>query len=326
MRGILYGAGIVLYVILLCSFSYAEDVTITTYYPSPAGSYNDLTVANRMVIGDANSDSVVNANDMMVYGWSGGGSTWVPGDPVPGSLVVTNRLTVGTRVPFWNAPVHIHNIEPNTSNKTCALALSDVNAGWNSAIYWLNSSGDRLRHILAQDTGHNDGLFLNMNFNGVGGAGGASETFSILAPTSASVAINTWSSSGYNLYVNGTAFCTSSWSSSDTRLKKNVQPLGNVLEKIKNINGVTYEWKTDEFPDKGFKKGKQVGMIAQDVEKYFPELINTDNQGYETLAYEKFTAVLLEAVKEQQREIETMKTDFQKQIDSLKQEIAVLKK
>ncbi len=140
----------------------SEEITVTTYYPSPNGSYVNLTASERMAIGDMNGDGVVNTSDMMVYGWSGGGSTWSTGDPVPGSLTVSNRLTVGRRVPFWNATLHVHNTETNTSNKTCAIALSDVNPGWNSHIYWLNSSGDRLRHLIAQNTYNNNQLFLNI--------------------------------------------------------------------------------------------------------------------------------------------------------------------
>ena len=290
----------------------SEEITVTTYYPSPNGSYADLTVSERMAIGDMNGDDVVNTSDMMVYGWTGGGSTWTTGDPVPGSLTVSNRLAVGTRVPFWNAPLHVHNTETNTSNKTCAIALSDVNGGWNSSIYWLNSSGDRLRHLIAQDSYHNNRLFMLMNYTGTGGEGGVSETFSILGGTNnAQVAINTWDAGGYNLYVNGTTFCTSgTWTASDMRLKKNIRPLGNVLERIKKIEGVTYEWKAEEFPEKNFEKGKQIGIIAQKVEKSFPELVRTDNEGYKSLVYDRFTAVLLEAIKEQQKEIEALKKEI----------------
>ena len=289
----------------------SEEITVTTYYPSPNGSYADLTVSERMAVGDMNGDGVVNTSDMMVYGWTGGGSTWSTGDPVPGSLTVSNRLTVGTRVPFWNAPLHVHNTETNTSNKTCALALSDVNGGWNSSIYWLNSSGNRLHHLIAQNADRNNQLFMLMNYTGTGGAGGVSETFSIFSGTGATkVAINTWDAGIYTLYVPGEAYCTGNWNSSDMRLKKNIRPLGNVLEKIKNIDGVTYEWKAEEFPEKNLQKGEQIGIIAQKVEKSFPELVRTDNEGYKTLAYDRFTAVLLEAIKEQQKEIEALKKEI----------------
>ena len=136
-----------------------------------------------------------------------------------------------------------------------------------------------------------------------------------LSTQPAQVAINTWDAGGYNLYVNGTAGNPSGWTTtSDMRLKKNIRPLGNVLERIKKIDGVTYEWKAEEFPEKNFEKGKQIGIIAQKVEKSFPELVTTDNEGYKALAYDRFTAVLLEAIKEQQKEIEALR----KEIDAVK--------
>ena len=84
----------------------------------------------------------------------------------------------------------------------------------------------------------------------------------------------------------------------------------DLLERIKKIEGVTYEWKAEEFPEKNFEKGKQIGIIAQKVEKSFPELVRTDNEGYKSLVYDRFTAVLLEAIKEQQKEIEALKKEI----------------
>jgi len=72
-------------------------------------------------------------------------------------------------------------------------------------------------------------------------------------------------------------------------------------------------------------------MIAQEVEKYFPELVSTDDQGYKTLNYAQFTAVLLEAIKEQQVEIEklqkenqNMKADFNQRLQVLEEEVKAL--
>jgi len=131
------------------------------------------------------------------------------------------------------------------------------------------------------------------------------------------VGIGTTNPGSYKLYVNGSAYATGGWSSSDLRLKKNVEKLNGVIEKLKNINGVTFDWRTDEFPNKGLPEGRQIGLIAQEVEKEFPELVNTDNEGYKAVSYEHFTAVLLEALKEQQKQIDKQ----QEEINELQRKI-----
>jgi hypothetical protein len=80
------------------------------------------------------------------------------------------------------------------------------------------------------------------------------------------------------------------------------------------LNGVYYYWKKDQFPEKGFNDERQIGFIAQDLEKVFPELVKTDAQGYKSVNYGAMSAVLLEAVKQQQESIESLK----KEIDELK--------
>lgn len=112
-----------------------------------------------------------------------------------------------------------------------------------------------------------------------------------------------------NLTVNGGGGVISPngfWYSSDKRLKTEIQPISNPLEKIKKLNGVTFQWKKDQK--------KSVGIIAQDVEEVFPELVYTDEQGMKSVAYPNLVGLLIEATKEQQ-----------KQIDALKKEVAELR-
>ena len=90
---------------------------------------------------------------------------------------------------------------------------------------------------------------------------------------------------------------------SDRRFKKNIINIPNALDKLNKINGVFYYWKTKEFPKRNFSNDKQIGVIAQDVEKVFPELVNTDSDSYKSVNYSKLTPILIEAVKEQQESI-----------------------
>ncbi|MFA5929114.1 MAG: tail fiber domain-containing protein, partial [Candidatus Margulisiibacteriota bacterium] len=90
-------------------------------------------------------------------------------------------------------------------------------------------------------------------------------------------------------------------------------------------------WRTSEFPKHGFSKEKQIGFIAQEVEKVLPELVATDKEGNKLLSYEKLTPVLVEAIKELNRNIvslqaenNTLRTDNKKEIERMKSRLAVL--
>lgn len=121
------------------------------------------------------------------------------------------------------------------------------------------------------------------------------------------VGIKTNSMLSYTFEVNGTAYCTSgTWSGSDIRWKKDIKPIESSLEKINRISGVSYRWKAEEFKELNFDDDRHIGIIAQEMEKVFPELVNTNDDGYKAVAYDKLTAALLEAMKEQQDQIETL--------------------
>ncbi len=105
----------------------------------------------------------------------------------------------------------------------------------------------------------------------------------------------------------------SSHSASDKRWKKNIQPLTASLDKISGLQGVSFEWDTDQYPDMGMKKGKQIGLVAQDVEKKLPELVSEDKDGYKAVSYDKLAAVLVEAVKELKRDNERQREEIKRQ-------------
>jgi Chaperone of endosialidase len=85
---------------------------------------------------------------------------------------------------------------------------------------------------------------------------------------------------------------------SDSRFKKNIIPIENSLSNILKINGVRYDWKTKEFPEKQFSDKNQIGFIAQEIEKIFPEMVFTDEKGFKSVDYARLTPVLVEAIKE----------------------------
>ena len=104
-----------------------------------------------------------------------------------------------------------------------------------------------------------------------------------------------------DVLITGIATATDFNSASDLKLKENIQAIENPIDKILNINGVSFDWK---------ETGKSsMGVIAQDVEKVLPELVNgTDSK---TVNYNGLIGLLIEVVKEQQKEINILKEKLQ---------------
>ena len=144
-------------------------------------------------------------------------------------------------------------------------------------------------------------IYLNSKFSAGGGNAGIG-----IPETSVSCA---------KLGVNGSirATGTVTWDS-DRRFKKNILPIANASAKIDSLNGVTYEWKTEDYPDRNFDSGTQLGFIAQEVEKVVPEIVHTDAKGFKSMDYSRVVPLLVEAAKEQRATIKNL----QDQITGLK--------
>ena len=131
--------------------------------------------------------------------------------------------------------------------------------------------------------------------------------------------------SGNNLRVGGDIIAFAS----DKRLKENIVEIPNSIEKIKQLRGVTYDWK-DSALNLGFETLRQhneIGLIAQELEKVIPQAIerapfdNTDNkkiyvsgsridgetEPYKTIKMDKVVPLLIEGIKEQQKQIDELK-------------------
>jgi hypothetical protein len=104
------------------------------------------------------------------------------------------------------------------------------------------------------------------------------------------------------------------FSTSDKNFKENIKPIETPIEKIRKISGNTYDWKSELKDIHGFE-GNDVGVIAQEIEEVLPQLVTTRETGYKAVKYDKLVALLIEGIKEQQL-----------QIESLQLEVAELKK
>lgn len=98
-------------------------------------------------------------------------------------------------------------------------------------------------------------------------------------------------------------------SCSDVRYKKNIVEIPSVLDKLNKISGVYYDWDTENFSNMDFSDDRQVGVIAQELEAVFPELVKTKDDGYKVVAYDKLAPIVLQAVKEQQEIIDELKAE-----------------
>ena len=98
---------------------------------------------------------------------------------------------------------------------------------------------------------------------------------------------------------------------SDLRLKKDIEALENPLKKILNLQGIYFKWKKDQHSQNA-SPSRHIGLIAQNVEKQFPELVLTDNNGMKSVNYAAMVAPLIEAVKILKQENDELKISVEK--------------
>jgi hypothetical protein len=116
------------------------------------------------------------------------------------------------------------------------------------------------------------------------------------------------------LHVNGDIIANSIAGSSDSRFKTNVRPVTNALDKVKALQGVYFNWNQEAFPARDFPNQNAIGFIAQEVEKVLPEVVQTEKtaEGYKAVQYDKVVALLVEAIKEQQQQIDVLKQQIRR--------------
>ena len=122
-----------------------------------------------------------------------------------------------------------------------------------------------------------------------------------LSPVRGNVLIATYTDNGYKLYVNGNAAGPSGFANvSDRRLKKDITPIESALNKVKLLNGVSFNWDKTLRPDLALDDKNHLGLIAQDVEEILPQVVTTgiDELKTKTITYSDIVPVLIEAIKE----------------------------
>ncbi len=223
--------------------------------------------------------------------------TWTASEVLKASDLNTTIQSLQTAIegiPNWTkgsssvAYYTAGNVGIGTSSPARALVVS-------AGVSKLNNTGGVLF------TGSGGGLLMgtDQNTGYIGATNQAGDTANVLAINGegGNVAIGTFSAS-QKLTVNGNAGNTTGvWvNNSDLRLKKNIEPLSPYLDRLITLRPVTFEWKD---PAKlGASEGKHIGFIAQEVEKVFPNWVDTDKTGYKWLNLEGVNAAFVKALQE----------------------------
>ena len=139
---------------------------------------------------------------------------------------------------------------------------------------------------------------------------------------------------GYAAYFSGHIYCTGSYLPSDERLKENIQPLENALDKVMQLKINTYYFKP-EYAKMNFPTSRQYGFTAQNLETVFPELVKLNPAKekeqpveFKAVNYIGLIPILTEAIQEQQALLDAKDKridDLQKQYDDLQEQFNDLK-
>ncbi len=204
----------------------------------------------------------------------------------------SGKVGIGTSTP--SSALHVANGEVTLDNGHTLI--------FGSSAYSFITGGDGAGSYLSLGT--SGASVLNINVAGQVGIGTQAQQY----PLHVIGDIN----SSTRLRINGTQVCTSAGctASSDLRLKENVRPLANSFEKITQLQGVEYDWIDKEK----YGQQHQVGLIAQDLEKVYPEVVITDPEsGLKSVAYDHLVGPMIEAFKELNRRLLDVASTSQKQ-------------
>lgn len=116
---------------------------------------------------------------------------------------------------------------------------------------------------------------------------------------------------------------------SDARFKRGIEPIRNALDLVEGLEGVEYSYRIDEFPDRKFGTERELGFVAQQVEKVLSQVVTTDTSGFKYVAYARIVPVVVEALKElhtKSRDTEAQVAELRGQILELKETIAAQQK
>jgi len=145
--------------------------------------------------------------------------------------------------------------------------------------------------------------------------------------TEGRVGINTTSPTTEFYVVGDICYTGSIGTCSDLRYKRDVSTLSGAMKKVGQLRGVSFKWRQEDYPEQCFTDEPQIGFIAQELVDVLPEVVSEDDNGYLNVDYSKLTPLLVEAIKEQQKQIDKQQNLIDELSERLRQlEITELSK
>jgi hypothetical protein len=102
---------------------------------------------------------------------------------------------------------------------------------------------------------------------------------------------------------------------SDRRLKENISPIQDGMQRLMQLDPVQYQWKADLNEEDAHQARKQLGLIAQDVEKVLPELVITNDDGLKSVNYIGLIPVLIKSIQDLKKETEELRRALEQKVD-----------
>ena len=277
----------------------ADDGTEPIYVRQYTGEFTSLTRTATLLDGSGNTSfpgTITSAGNTIITSANIGSQTVSSATSVTGTSTISGKLTISNGA---NNALQI-NTDVADSNTRDAIYLYENSgqASGRQAISWYNGGNSYYKARLWTEVG----------------SGYTATQFGIdVADDARSLSTRMYIRNGSaNFSGDVTAYA------SDIRLKENIRPITNAIDRIKKINGVFYDWK-DNVSELGFTpiSKSDVGVLAQEVQAVFPEIVkpapfdqengvSKSGENYLTVKYEKLTALLVEAIKEQQIKIDNL--------------------
>lgn len=269
---------------------------------------------------------------------TGGGATSVSYNDATGSVTISStdtntdtntqrsdeeiRDVIGAMISGSGAT----SVTYNDAANTMTISSTDTNTDTNTTNFNIQASGAASTNISAGET-------INYTGSGATSVTRSGNTITI-SSTDTNTDTNTTYSAGTGISLSGTTFsigqavATNStvqfgevrstgdiiaYYSSDLALKENISPIDNALNKVMSIGGYNFDWKDSHLEDRGgvdgmFVKKKDIGIIAQEVQKVLPEAVGKREDGTLGVRYEQIVPLLIESIKELKSEIESLKS------------------
>jgi hypothetical protein len=223
------------------------------------------------------------------------------------SILKGGNVGIGTTAPTAALQV----VKADADNYVARLANTAATAGdsWGLKINAGSAAGDSALDVYSAN---GNSLFMRIQGDGKVGIGATLPTEKLHVYGGVKFEGLAAGSTGNYLCRDTSGVVThgGSCSTSDERLKKDIAPVADALDKVQQMQGVTYHWK-----DEARGTRTELGLIAQEVEKVIPEVVDTasDTMGTKSIRYENLVALLIEGMKEQQTQIDAQ----QQRIDAL---------